>query len=939
MSISINVGAKFNARDLRAAQRELEALGRQGENASARMRRLGDSMQRVGGQMTSVGRTMSRRLTAPIVGLGVAGVKLAMDFETSFAKIRGLVGVAAEDIGELENAARTLGPQFGVSAGEAAEALFFITSAGLRGSEAIEVLQSSLKASAIGLGDTATVADLATSAMNAFGSNVLSATASVDVLTAAVRLGKLAPEELAGSIGQVLPLASAMGVTFNDVGAAFAAMSRTGTNAATAGTQLRQILASLQKPTVDAEKALSEFGLSSAGLRQQLREKGLLSVLSTLTNTFGDNETAISRVFGNIRALSGVLDLMGSNVEGTTAIFNDMRDVLGITDEALGSVTNTAGFKLRVAMEELKGSLMDVGESLLPMVKSISDSLGGLADKFNSMTGEQQQTLVKTLALVAALGPLLFILGQLTIVLGGIATLIGVIGGLAFGLGIIAVLIGGAVVATRNLNHELSKTPSLARGGFESFETDNLKDLAGGVKSVGTEMGRAATSARLNGLAAHYAAGGFDFMARASEDVAESTSEAAAGVEEVGTTAAASGPKVIRLTAAMQDMLKGMNQTHAAAGDSGAAIAQFSREMLAAGNITDATAAGAQKLAQTIRGNLDRALADANRRLDEARQKFTQYRDAIAGGITRGNTLSDAVTAQDDAIRKLTDAQDAYNKAVEDGDEEQIEATTKALEAAQAARQDFVGFLAVGAQTAEGFADQIDALRLAGGSLEVVQQIAQLGAKTGGRVVAELLAGGAEAIAQANTLVFAVEAAAARAGEGAAQQFFGAGVRSAKQFVKAIEATIPELQSVLDRIADMIEKALGVRPNVDITGKTTFIDSGTPTPAPRPETASEKFNRELEESLRVLFPGKGLAMFADGGIVTSPMMGVVGEAGPEAIIPLDRLGGMGGDTYVINVTGAIDPEGTARTILRVLNESQRRSGQELVGLGGGRGAL
>jgi hypothetical protein len=83
MSISINVGAKFNARDLRAAQRELEALGRQGENASARMRRLGDSMQRVGGQMTSVGRTMSRRLTAPIVGLGVAGVKLAMDFETS----------------------------------------------------------------------------------------------------------------------------------------------------------------------------------------------------------------------------------------------------------------------------------------------------------------------------------------------------------------------------------------------------------------------------------------------------------------------------------------------------------------------------------------------------------------------------------------------------------------------------------------------------------------------------------------------------------------------------------------------------------------------------------------------------------------------------------------------------------------------------------------
>jgi hypothetical protein len=376
----------------------------------------------------------------------------------------------------------------------------------------------------------------------------------------------------------------------------------------------------------------------------------------------------------------------------------------------------------------------------------------------------------------------------------------------------------------------------------------------------------------------------------------------------------------------MRDMLKGLNETHASAGDSGAAIAQFSREMLAAGRITDGTARGAEKLAQTIRGNLDRALADANRRLDEARQKFNQYRDAIAGGITRGNTLSDAVSAQDDALRNLADAQAAYNKAVEDGDEEQIAATTKALDEAQAARRDFVGFLQVGADTAEGFADQIEALRLAGASLEVVQQVAQLGAKTGGRVVAELLAGGAAAIAQANTLVSAVEAAAARAGEGAAQQFFGAGVRSAKQFVRAVEATIPELQSVLDRIADMIEKALGVRPNVDITGRTTFIDPDPTVPATRDRAPLPSVVGGSAARLGGLQFVAPQFEFADGGIVTSPLVGLVGEAGPEAIIPLDRLGAMGGDTYVINVSGAIDPEGTARQIRRILQDAERRSG-------------
>ena len=130
----------------------------------------------------------------------------------------------------------------GRSANDAAEALFFITSAGLRGSEAMEVLEASLKAAAVGLGETKTVADLATSALNAYGSENLSATDATDVMVTAVREGKLEAGELAQSMGRVLPLASAMGVEFHEVGAAFAALSRTGTNAAEASTQIQRNL-------------------------------------------------------------------------------------------------------------------------------------------------------------------------------------------------------------------------------------------------------------------------------------------------------------------------------------------------------------------------------------------------------------------------------------------------------------------------------------------------------------------------------------------------------------------------------------------------------------------------------------------------------------------------------------------------------------------------
>ena len=305
---------------------------------------------------------------AAVAAVGVASVREAAQFETSFAKIQGLVGVTAEEIEVLEDAARRLGPQFGKSGIEAADALFFITSAGLRGAAATEVLEASLKGAAIGLGDTKTIADLATSAVNAYGESNLGGAEAVDVLAEAVRLGKLEPAELAGAMGQVLPLASNLGVSFDQVGAALAGMSKTGTDAATASTQLRQILATLAKPTEGANKALAEMGLSAAGLREQIKEKGLFSTLETLTDAFDGNIEATTEVFGNIRALSGVLDLMGASAEDNALVFEQMADKTGVLDEALAITADTAAFKFDVAMATARDSLLEIGGAILEHV-------------------------------------------------------------------------------------------------------------------------------------------------------------------------------------------------------------------------------------------------------------------------------------------------------------------------------------------------------------------------------------------------------------------------------------------------------------------------------------------------------------------------------------------------------------------------------------------
>jgi TP901 family phage tail tape measure protein len=235
-------------------------------------------------------------------------------------------------------------------------------------------LEASLKGAAIGLGETKTIADLATSAMNAFGAENLSGTKAVDVLAEAVRLGKAEPAEFADALGMVLPIASEMGISFDQVAGSVAAMSKTGSDARVATTQLRQVMATILSPTKGANDALESMGLSAQGLRDQIKEEGLLSTLATLKDRFGDNEEAASSVFGNIRALMGVLDLMGKNAEDNANIMRLMADDVGVLDEALAITSETSEFKFNKAMAGAKAILLEIGVALLERLQPYLDN-------------------------------------------------------------------------------------------------------------------------------------------------------------------------------------------------------------------------------------------------------------------------------------------------------------------------------------------------------------------------------------------------------------------------------------------------------------------------------------------------------------------------------------------------------------------------------------
>ncbi len=400
--------------------------------ASGKLKSFGSKLQGLGSSLSAI--------SLPMALAGGAGVKMALDFDKSMTKIKSLVGVAGAEVDKMGQTVKKLAVDTGVSSAEAAEALFFITSAGLEGEKAIEALEMSLKGAATGLGNTATIADLATSAMNAYGKDTFSATMATDVLTAAVREGKLEASELAGSMGGVIPIASNMGVEFHEVGAALAAMSRTGTNAANGATQLNAILMGIQKPSEDAKKKLGRLGLSFEDLEKSVAEDGLMATLAQLRGSLEGTGIKMKDLFPNIRALKGVMDLTGAGMQDNIEIFDELSNSANSTANAFAITEESAGFKFQKATNQTKQSLQELGEILLVAVVPIVQAFGNVAQKvtgfLKNLPGPLQKLVAGLMIFVAVLGPALIVVGSLISAFGTVMTILPALKAGIMGIGV-----------------------------------------------------------------------------------------------------------------------------------------------------------------------------------------------------------------------------------------------------------------------------------------------------------------------------------------------------------------------------------------------------------------------------------------------------------------------------------------------------------------------
>lgn len=328
-----------------------------------------------GGMVRSV---ISRLLgPAALIGALTRSAQASLAFEDTIKKLKTQIGLANDDIAQMRSAALALGGATTKGPQELAEATFFVASAGLRGAAAMDVLRRSAELSAIGLGETKVVADTLTSAVNAYGEENITAAQASDVLVSAVRLGKASAEELAGSLGRVLPIASAMGVEFDEVGGIVAAMTRTGTDAATATTQLRAIMVSLLQPTEQSKEAMAELGLSASDLRDTIQEDGLWAALNDIQQATGGSAEEMSKLFPNVRALAGAMDLLGPQLEENAALMAEMGESAGVAESAFAAHSLSTRAELDRLGAAFSRTMIQVGDSTTGPINVATRALVG----------------------------------------------------------------------------------------------------------------------------------------------------------------------------------------------------------------------------------------------------------------------------------------------------------------------------------------------------------------------------------------------------------------------------------------------------------------------------------------------------------------------------------------------------------------------------------
>jgi len=374
-----------------------------------------------------LGRNLTFAVTVPIMAALGGAVKVATDFDAAMRNIASISDEVATNFSGMSSEVRDFGAELRGGPLAAAEALYTVFSAGIGNlDDAFSIARVSARTAEAGLADLQTTTEALVSAMLAFGAPVSDASHYSDVLTRTVQVGVGTMSEFAGSLAQVLPSAAALGISFDDVGANLAYLTQRGFPASRAATSLNNAFSKLLSPSEALGEIFDDLGVRS-GKELIATMGGVQAALAAVFESANYDETVIKDFFPDERGFRAIAQIF-TDVEAWNKTLREFGlAVDGATDRAHTQQMMSLQAQLDLLTSAIAAFGISVGTQLLPFIQPFVQGLRDLFIEASHLSPEILLLGTTFLGLIAAVGPITWLIGSLLTPIGlltaGVGTL------------------------------------------------------------------------------------------------------------------------------------------------------------------------------------------------------------------------------------------------------------------------------------------------------------------------------------------------------------------------------------------------------------------------------------------------------------------------------------------------------------------------------------
>ena len=321
-------------------------------------------------------------VSTALIGAGAAAFKFGSEYETSLTKVSTIADTSKVSIEQLSDGILELSNKTGRAATDLNEALYQAISASVDTADAVDFVATATKLAGGGFTDVTSAVDVLSTVINAYGMSAEDATHISDVLIQTQNKGKTTVDELASSLGKVIPTANAFGVSLEQLGASYSILTSKGISTRIATTYLNSMLNELGKSGTTASTALKS--LTGKTFTEFMQSGGTLAeAIEKLKSKADASGLSLADMFGSAEAGKAAMTLASEGVEGFKEQLDGMINSEGNTEKASAKMANTA----QKSVAKIANSFKNLGIEIYQSAEGpIAEALAKIASYAQELT-------------------------------------------------------------------------------------------------------------------------------------------------------------------------------------------------------------------------------------------------------------------------------------------------------------------------------------------------------------------------------------------------------------------------------------------------------------------------------------------------------------------------------------------------------------------------